>query len=406
MVLFEVALQLDDKEYPILSTLKKKDLEKILVKIFKTGYMIHFPSNDMVDMQVEYNEVLERINSMKDELKLMISNSEVSNKINSLECSLSKLIGLSSNSFKKGNFGENVLEELFSQRYGDITFERKSGASHSGDAWLHLPDNKIIMLESKNYATTINKDEVAKLRADMITHHIRWGIMASFNSMIQGMKELDFYTFTHNNETYSVIMIGNLSSDMHKLDLALQISRKLISHLDNIDNFPWIVEDIGTTLMELNEIVQKNYVLRDNYYNMEKGIQQLLSTYHVTLRDYQYELEKKINSITDKIQETMKESIKEKKIISYDEMLQKYEDKKIFPIVVRFVDLAKDKKWSISYDEDASDWIINRKDMEVGRVKFQLKKATITIPSNDLTLNLHLGKEKENKQNLDIIKSL
>ena len=53
-----------------------------------------------------------------------------------------------------------------------------------------------------------------------------------------------------------------------------------------------------------------------------------------------------------------------------------------------------------------SDWIINRKDIEVGRIKFQLKKATITIPSNDLTLNLHLGKEKENKQNLDIIKSL
>ena len=42
----------------------------------------------------------------------------------------------------------------------------------------------------------------------------------------------------------------------------------------------------------------------------------------------------------------------------------------------------------------------------MGKVKIQTKKAIINIPSNDLTLNLHLGKDKENKQNLEIIKSL
>ena len=34
-----------------------------------------------------------------------------------------------------------------------------------------------------------------KMQYDMITHHIKWGILTSFNSGIQGMKELDFHTF-------------------------------------------------------------------------------------------------------------------------------------------------------------------------------------------------------------------
>ena len=167
--------------------------------------------------------MIERMETIKMELVDEINNSEVSNKINSLETSLTKLIGLSSNSCKKGAIAENILEELFENRYGDIRFEKKSGQAHSGDAWLHLPDDKIIMLESKNYTTTVNKDEITKLHSDMITHNIRWGILVSFNSMIQGMKELDFQTFVHNKETYSIIMISNLSVDIHKLDLGLQI---------------------------------------------------------------------------------------------------------------------------------------------------------------------------------------
>ena len=34
-------------------------------------------------------------------------------------------------------------------RYGDIQFEKKNHIPHSGDAWLYLPDDKIIMIESK-----------------------------------------------------------------------------------------------------------------------------------------------------------------------------------------------------------------------------------------------------------------
>jgi hypothetical protein len=408
MGFIEVSLKLNDQEFLMLDKFKKKDLDKLLLKIFKTGYQIHFPSNDKVEQQVEYNELIERIETIKDELKDEINNSELGDKINSLETSLTKLIGISSNSNKKGNFGENLLEEIFSTRYGDIQFERKSQTPHSGDAWLHLPDNKIIMLESKNYTTTINKDEITKLQNDMITHHIKWGILTSFNSGIQGMKELDFHTFTHNEETYSVVMISNLSSDIHKLDLGIQIARKLLNTLDNIDEFPWIVKDINTSLNELNGIIQKNYLLRDSYYNMERDIQKSLSNYHIILRDYQYEIEQKIEQVVEKIKTTIKQSIQnkpKKQVVNYQSLLDLYQDKKVLPLIVRIIDIAQSKNWLYQINDD-NDIMFKYKNKDICKVKLYAKKVSIEIIDKDILINLNLGKEKENKQNLDYINSL
>ena len=86
--------------------------------------------------------------------------------------------------------------------------------------------------------------------------------------------------------------------------------------------------------------------------------------------------------------------------------MKKYEEKQIFPIIVRITDVIRTKKWSVIYDEEEGNHILNSMGAEIGRLKVQAKKAIITILHNDLTLNLHLGKEKENKQNLDIIKTL
>jgi hypothetical protein len=405
MGLIELTLQLDDTEFPILKNFKKKELEKYIYKIFRTGYQIHFPSNNEIKQQMEYNEIIERIETTKDELKNEINNSEMTEKISLLESSLTKLIGLGSNSSKKGNFGENILEELFAKRYGDIQFERKSSLAHSGDAWLHLPDGKIIMLESKNYTSTVNKDEIIKLQSDMINHHIKWGILTSFNSMIQGMRELDFHTFTHYNETYSIIMISNMSQDIHKLDLGLQIIRKLIINFDNFDKFPWIVKDITQSLNELNQIVQKNYNLRDGYYQMERDIQKSLSGFHVLLRDYQYDIENKISEIINKIQNTIDSSLENVLIDTneIDELLVKYKDKKIFPVLVRLTDIAYNKKWRGYWDNESNEFVFGQNNNPVIRLTIQIKKIIINIPNNNICLQLHLDKEKENKKNLEII---
>lgn len=399
-----IELKIDDKDFPILNNFKKKELEKYILKIFKSGYQIHFPSTNVIQQNIEFTELVERIENVKDELKLEINNTDISDKINSLESSLSKLIGLSSNSCKKGEFGEKVLEELFNTRYGDIQYVKMNHIAHSGDAWIYFPDNKKIIIESKNYTNTVNKDEINKLQSDMITNHIKWGLMISFNSNITGMKELDFHTFIHNNETYSVIMISNLSTDFHKLDLGLQIIRKLINNFDNIIEFPWVIKDITTSMNELNQIIQKNYSLRDAYYTMERDVQKNLSSFHIFLRDYQYELDTKINEIINKITTTMKNP--EINIINdYQDIINKYTDKKVLPLITRLVDIAQNKKCKIQLI-DNNDWIFKKEDITICNLKVQAKKIILNIIENDITINLHIGKDKENKGNIDMISNL
>ena len=44
MPLLDINFQLDTKEFPMLKNFKKKELDDYLLKIFRTGYLIHFPA--------------------------------------------------------------------------------------------------------------------------------------------------------------------------------------------------------------------------------------------------------------------------------------------------------------------------------------------------------------------------
>jgi hypothetical protein len=394
---------IDINEYPLLVNFKDDLLLETINKLIKSGYDIHFPSQENIKSNIEYSNLIDHLNNIKEDIKNSFINSHdniLNEKISSLELSLNKLIGISSNSYKKGFIGENILEDLFSNRYGDIIFIRKSSISHSGDAWLYLPDKSIIMLESKNYITTVNKDEINKLQNDMITNNIKWGILISFNSSIQGMKELDYHTFNHNNSTYSIIMISNLSQDIHKLDLGLQIIRKIMLLFDDSKLFPWIINNINDNLLELNNIIYKNYLLRDNYYIMEREIQKSLSNYYNILRDYQYEIQNKINEIIKQIQSTIDSSLENINLIdNYSINLEKYKDHKMISCIERLLDIFKNKKLIIENEID----VFYDKNIII-KIKILVKKIIINILNNEINITLNFNKNLENKSNLDIIK--
>jgi hypothetical protein len=392
--------KIDIDEYPMLKNFKKKELDIFIQKIFNTGYNIHFPSNDNIIKQIELKEVSTKIEQIKLDLTQEINKTDIASKLTLLENSLSRLIGISNNSYKKGDFGENMLEEIFTQRYGDILFEKKNHIPHSGDAWLILPNNIKIMLEIKNYTNTVNKEEINKLEYDMKYNNINWAIMVSFNSNIFQTRELDFHTFTHNNEIYSIIMISNLTNDIHKLDLGLMIIRKLIINYNKnfnnaIQNI--IINDINDSLDKLNQIAKKNYLLRDNYYNMEREITKSLSSYHVIMRDYMYDMEKIIEQLINKLQNIKIDDIK---IIDNKYILNKYNDKKIIHLLTRLLDLAEKKKWIIQ-ETDNDTFII----VDIGFIKIQQKKILLST-NNDITFTLNLGKDKENLENLEYINKL
>ena len=392
-----INIKLNDDDFKMLTLLKKKESKEIYTKIFKLGYDILFPSCEKVKQNIEYFELHQNIENLKDDFK----KSNLTYKIDELETSLNKLIGISTNSYKKGEFAENLLEDIIKSRYGDIIYEKKSNINHSGDAWLYLPDNKIIMLESKNYTSTINKDEINKLQSDMLTNNIKYGILISFNSMIQGMKELDIHTFIKNNHNYYIIMISNLSNDIHKLDLGIQIIRKIINTFGDINNFSWIEEDINNNLNELNLLIQKNYLLRDNFYNMEKEISKLLSTYHTNLRNYQYDIDNQINLIIKNINLTLNKSITNYND-NYNYILKKYNNYKSFTIISKIIDICIKKKWFINNNNN--NYIINNNLNNNNIVlKIQNKKIILNILTDSIILTFDINNVKQHFINFELL---
>jgi hypothetical protein len=403
MTTIDINMTIIKEQYPILFKLKKKELTKITEIIFKMGYDIMYPKIDEVNIKKQH-DYLDIINKI-DELKIDLVSPQLNDKITSLELSLEKLIGISCSSAKKGEFAENLLENIFSQRYGDITFKKTNSIPHSGDAWLYLPDDKIIMLESKNYNTTVNKDELIKMENDMKTNNITWGLFVSFNSNIQGLKEMDYYTFLHNNQIYNIISISNLSTDINRLDLSLTLIRKLL-YMPNIDlKFPWIMKNIKKDFDELNDIVKKNYIIRDYFLTIEKEINKNLHNYYIKLRDYQYEEEQHINKIIKNLNSTMEESITNDLINNYHDILEfcKQKDKKLFIIMNKITDTIS-KKYHI--DNNGTFWNIIFNEDIIGIIKIQTKKIIIELIKFEIIFNFVIGKDKENINNLQIIENL
>lgn len=350
----EFNLQLNKQDYPLLFKIKKKELSRVINDIFKLGYNKYFPSFDTDNEE----------------------SNGIESKLDVLETTLEKLIGLSSTSSRKGELAENMLENLISLKYGDIKYTDMSQVNHSGDAWLNIDGiNDTIMLESKNYTTKVNKDEITKMRNDMITNNIRWGIFVSWNSQIQGFRDFDIETFNHQGNVFTIIMMAKLSDDVDRLDMGIQVVRKLLKNYSELNKFPWVTNKITHDLDQLNGVINLNYQLRNWFEDMEYNIKSALTKYYTNMREYQFKIDKYVEDITKNINGTLNESltINNNSHFNYQDYLNKYKDnKKLFVLLAKILDQFK-SKYIIIKDDD-----IYQLDDPIGNIKIQKKKVILT----------------------------
>ena len=387
---YTIEFNVEESDYEMLFKLKKRDRDKLIPRLFKAGYNFYFPNNNL---NKSNSDLLSIVNSLKGDL----ISPDISLKIESLEESLSKLIGLGSNSSKKGAFAELLLEDMIKKRYGDIDFQDTSEKPKCGDAWLTFPDNKIVMLESKNYTSTISNDELSKMERDMIENNILWGIFVSWNSNLQGKREFDFHNFNHHGKKFFIVTLSNLAKDDSRLDLAIQVVRKLRNNIENSEKFPWLIDNISNDLDEFNEIVNLNYKLRDAFENTENEIKKNLANFYTILREYSFKLNNKAQQIIDKIQTTMTSSLSIDLDISKD-LIIKYKDKKVLDILTLFLDNIKKINWILKeIDGQLNIYkIINSEETLIGKLKIQNKKILLTLVKFNMVIEF---KEKEDNSN-------
>jgi hypothetical protein len=352
------------ENYPILFNIKKDKRQEMIEKIFNLGYNYYF----------------------KDEQTSISTNDELVLKISTLEDSMNRLIGISNSSMRKGEFAENILENYIVNKYTDITYDNMAQVDHCGDAWLSFDsfDDKV-MLESKNYTNKVNKDEIEKMKSDMITNHIRWGIFISWNSTICNYRDFDIMTFHDNGNIYTIIMLSNVITNMEMIDVGIMVIKKLITNFSKLDNFPWIKNKINSQLDELNKIITMNYLMRDNYYVMEKTIKNSLDKFYTTLREYM-----NINTIVSDIKNTMDEST-ETNNFDYVKYLNNYsKNKKIFILLSKIVDVFREKNITIH------DNILIQNDTHIGSIKIMGKKITILCSKYNATCEFIAEGENDN----------
>lgn len=362
------------EEYPMLFKMKSTEMNDIITNIFNMGYQAYFPD-------------------ITEEKK---SSNSVANKLTTLEGTLEKLIGLSSSSSRKGELAENLLESIISNKYGDITYTDMSQVNHSGDAWLKFDSfSTNIMLESKNYTSKVNKDEITKMRNDMITNNIQWGIFVSWNSSIQGFRNCDIDTFNHQGNVYTIIMLGQLSQDVDRIDIGIQIIRKLINNYSKLESFPWVTNKIKSDLEKLNELINLNYQLRNWFEEMEASIKNSLNKYYTNMREYQHKIDQLVKEITENINGTLSTSIIPEHLCNYydyQNILQKYQkNKKLIPVLSKVFD--KLKSYGIVLTEALTDFNLCRNNVDIGIMKIQTKKIIITIHKFNATCEFIIDNE-------------
>jgi len=403
-----ITVSVDLSRYPLLCNSNiTTNIEDIIRNLIDIGYDTKFGLTTVATPNI--HEPLTIESSIYNHISSLHKRTEkTEDTMTELTSTLHKLIGISSNSAKKGGFAEDILEHTIKMRYGDIRFEAKNQTAHSADAWLHLPDNQIIMLESKNYTNTVSKKELDKFEADMITHGVHWGILISFNSPISGMRELDYYVFTHNKQTYVIFIISNIQTvdDFHRLlDLGLQLMRRHIQLEKQNIKLDYVAQDVTAALYDLHKLIAKNNTLRDAFYTMEREIHKSTNEYYGILRNYQYEIDVSIRHIIQKVDVIMCDSAQSIMDGLYNGIgAVATPNKEIANIVSRIIDTCIPKGWKLASGTDSSPKFLAENGSTIATIKIQSKKVVVIIHDRDLEISFCIGKEQTILHNLEMLR--
>jgi len=409
----EISIQLKllvDK-YPLLKTIKDDQIEKFVENVFDYGYKILYPE---IDDQVKYKSELEaltrkEITNQIEELKDKLDDNDVSLKLDNLSDILEKFLGLSNNSNKKGEITEDIIYQILTTKYKDLSYEKTRHIPHSGDGILLFPNKLKTLVEIKNYTSTVKKEEIDKFEYDLKFNNINFGLFISLKSSIQGHSQLSYQKMIHNNKEYHMIFVSHVSNEMSKIDAAMLVLNRLFE-LDNNEinktKLDWIQNQINSHFKELVKVSERTSFLKDQFISMETNIKDNLNNYYSIIRDYQYEIDQKINQIWFKMNSDFGKAEEDLvKQTIYDNILESYQGDKSFYILTRLFDLLKNYDISLKIMSQKN-WILIRKEEEIGEIKKTKSKTIISLKNPMLDLIFIRNKDDENDMNIKFLNQI
>ena len=132
---------------------------------------------------------------------------------------------------------------------------------------------------------------------------IKYAIMLSATSNIQGKKNLDIEMFIEENVKYYIIYVSHYIDHEYKIQIAITLLEHLYMENRTFPNLKFIENELHM----LHGLVDSMSKLKNQFINMEKMMRENLDSFYINLRDTEYNIKSQINNILSNIKGKIKD---------------------------------------------------------------------------------------------------
>jgi len=244
------------------------------------------------------------------------------------------------NSAKNGQIGEIFASTQFTKRNPHILYEDTAKTEKSGDAIITIDNHLVhkVMVDYKNYDSSIPSDEVSKLVRDLHAQNIDYGILISYKTKISRKNFIDYSII----EGKLIVFVAAYGMNVFSLEMAIQYLQRL--HECNVLSISHQVSELVLkgTMKQVTEIYEQIYALscqHSQHINTMKEDQDKINKMFYKMIMNGQTLLTSMNLLVDKARETTQDIHREPSINvhSYSELNN---------IVDQIIDKDKDRLYA------------------------------------------------------------
>lgn len=226
----------------------------------------------------------EEVNKVKEKYDLLLEEKDRQTQLNrEVFDKAIKLLDKTSNksSISLGDSGEQIFENLADtfKDFVDFKIEYKGKQSHKGDFHLFFKDFNILV-DSKNYSTSVSKKEILKIESDLNTNcNMDFAWLVSLNSNICEYNKSPItpkWITTDDGKSKCILMINNLLDNKEPRNILRQAWQIC-------EDFYRLTRKVVKEDGELEKIREKNLIYKKQINNMQERAYDLRRSVNTSL---------------------------------------------------------------------------------------------------------------------------
>jgi hypothetical protein len=261
----EIEKQTSQKMQEKIAQMYEAQIEQLNKKLENTMDQLKTYEKDIsASLQIEINKV-------KEKYDLLLEEKDRQNQLNKDTFDKAvKLLDKTSNksSISLGDSGEQIFENLADtfKDFVDFKLENKAKQGHKGDFHLFFKDFNILV-DSKNYTSTISKKEIQKIESDLNTNgNMNFAWLVSLNTNICEYNKFPItpkWITTDDGKIKCILMINNLLDNKEPRNILRQAWQIC-------DDFFRLTRKVKNDDGELEKMREKNLINKKQINNLQE----------------------------------------------------------------------------------------------------------------------------------------